>query len=215
MIIDLSFPPPPQYNQPPLPCSDLSPERLRALSRLDVFAAVAESLLGSIGAPAYSSVLPYVATSRGFVLHCFTASPFLAELAELLACGKTSLTADDHIDAPHVMLIDPRRFWGVLGPLRGDIVLFADGSASIVTAPLCMGCQHFIAVSLDTEVAPQIVLRTQWTSTIRWIIRLIDETPAALPDMASADVRESIESAVAADAEPDSKRKRKREITGL
>jgi len=215
MTTDLSFPPPPQYNQPPLPCSDLSPARLRALARLDVFATTAEALLGSIGAPAYSSALPYVATSRGFVLHCFAASPFHAELAELLACGKTSLAADDHIDAPHVMLIHARSYWGVLGPLRGDIAVFADGSAAVVTAPLCMGCQHFIAVSLATEVAPQIVLRTQWTSTIRWIIRLIDETPAALPDMAIADVRESIESAVAADAEPDSKRRRKREITGL
>jgi len=215
MTTDLSFPPPPQYNQPPLPCSDLSPERIRALARLDGFAAVAEALLGSIGAPAYSSALPYVATSRGFVLHCFAASPFRDELAELLACGKTSLTADDHIDAPHVMLIHARSYWGVLGPLRGDIVLFADGSASIVTAPLCMGCQHFKGVSLDTEVAPQIVLRTQWHSTIRWIIRLIDETPAALPDMASADVSESIESAAPADSEPEAKRKRKREITGL
>ena len=179
---DVLFPPAPQFNQKPLPCSDLTPARLRALDRLAAFAAVAESLIGSIPAPAADNPpLPYPATSRGFALHCFAASPFVSEVAALLAAAKLNTAAGDHVDTPHVMVIDVRKYWGTLGPIRGDIVLFADGSASVVTKALCMGCQNFEGVSLAVDAAPQIVKGVHWSSTLKWIIRLVDESDAPAP----------------------------------
>lgn len=194
---DASFPPPPQFNQPPLPCSDLTPQRQWALDRLAGFAVIAEGLVGSIPEPsAETPPQPYPITSRGFALHCLAASPFVAEVAELLGRSKLNINSEDHVDAPHVMIIDVRKYWGVLGPIRGDIVMFADGQVAIVTKALCMGCMHFEGVSLSIEGVPQIVKQVHWTSTLKWIIRLVDESPLPVPppaevpapDMASADV---------------------------
>lgn len=205
MKIDASFPPPPQHNQKPLPCSDITPARQRALDRLASIAAFAESLIGSIpAASAEAPPPPYPATTRGFALHCFKDATYVAEIAELLARSKVHIAENDHVDMPHVMLIDVRKYWGVLGPIRGDIVLFADGQAAVVTAALCRGCQHFEAVSLTLDAEPQIVKRTQWTSTVKWIIRLVDEDelPAqAAPEMASPDVHNAITSETAPPAE--------------
>ena len=198
MKIDAFFPPPPQFNQPPLKCSDLTPGRQNALGRMSAFAAVAEQLVGSIPAPAADNPpLPFPATSRGFALRCLAASPFVAEVAALLALAKLTISAGDHVDAPHVMLIDVRRYWGVLGPLRGDVVLFADGNAAIVTQALCMGCQHFDGISLSTADAPQIVKQVHWASTVKWIIRLVDESPLPAPATPAP-----AEAAPAADAAP-------------
>lgn len=193
MKIDAFFPPAPQYNQPPLKCSDLTPGRQRALSRLAAIAAYAESLVGSLKIEHPASSIQFPATSRGFALHCIQASPYAAEVAELLGRSKLIITGPDHVDAPHVMLIDVRRYWGTLGPLAGDIVLFADGQAAVVTRPLCMGCQHFEGISLDVEGPPQIVKKVHWASTLKWIIRLVDEEPeTAAPAEASAPERGGI-----------------------
>lgn len=173
MKTDTLFPPPPQFNQPPLRCDDISPARQRALNRLSDFATVAEAMIGTLNLELET---PFVATARGFALHVFSASPFAEEIAELLSRSKINIIANDHVDAPHVMIIDPRRYWGVLGPIRGDIALFADGHAAVVTKPLCRGCQHFEAVSfVSTDGPPQVAKLTHWTSTVRWLLRLIDE----------------------------------------
>lgn len=182
MKIDAFFPPPPQYKQKPLPCSDLTPARQNALLHLAAFAAIAESLVGPVPVPAGDEPPLYPATSRGFALHCYKASPFVAEVAELLGRSKLNINAADHVDAPHVMIIDVRKYWGVLGPIRGDIVLFADGQAAVVTQSLCMGCQNFEGISLYVDGPPEIVKKSHWTSTLKWIIRLVDEqTPVSAP----------------------------------
>ena len=230
MKTDLLFPPPQQFNQPPLPCSDIPLARLRALARLAGFAARAESLIGEIPPVPEGAEPLYKATSRGFALHCLAASPFVSEAAELLALGRLTLAAADHVDAPHVMLIDVRKCWGVLGPLAGDIVLFADGSAAVVTKPLCRGCQNFEGVSLETEGPPQIVKKVHWTATLKWIVRLVDESepdvfhqeylcepPAAgsAPDMASSEAAPDPIPATAEDGAPQpTKPERKRRHTG-
>lgn len=221
---DILFPPPPHYNQPPLPCSDIPPERQRALQRLSEFAALAEECVGM----SLEGEVPFVGTARGFALHVFKASPFADELAALLARSKINVTAADHVDAPHVMLIDPRRYWGVLGPVRGDVVLFSDGHAAVVTKPLCMGCQHFEAVALTTDALPasdmpQIARLVHWLSTVKWILRLVDESEEAEPpsieppssSIESSDNEEpsTTNQGLPASAETPSKRKRK--ITGI
>lgn len=198
MKIDAFFPPPPQFKQKPLPCSDLTPQRQNALLHLAAFAAVAESLVGAVPVPVGDEPPLYPATSRGFALHCFKASPFMAEVAELLSRSKINLASEDHVDAPHVMIIDVRKYWGVLGPIRGDIVMFADGQVAVVTQPLCRGCQNFEGISLTLDGPPEIVKQSHWTSTLKWIIRLVDESPPAVPapvapDMASPDVRAALE----------------------
>jgi hypothetical protein len=227
MNIDHHFPPPPQYNQPPLRCDDITPARQRAINRLSEFAAVAESLVGTLNIEHPESSLQYPATARGFALHCVKGSPHAEEVAELLSRARIHLDAHDHVDAPHVMLIDPRKHWGVLGPIRGDVVLFPGDHAAIVTKPLCMGCQHFEAVSLvSSDGPPQIALLTHWLSTVRWIIRVVDEREddpqiapigqisdeASLPAETSG---QSSESASSADADAELKPSRKRKLTGL
>jgi hypothetical protein len=215
MKTDTLFPPPPQFNQPPLRCDDIPPARQRALHRLSDFAAVAESLIGTIQEGAE---LPYPGTARGFALHVFSTSPFAEEIAELLSRSKINIIANDHVDAPHVMIIDPRRYWGVLGPIRGDITLFADGHAAVVTKPLCMGCQHFEAVSfVSTDGPPQIAKLTHWLSTVRWIVRLMDERenePSSLAEASSEAGSPPAAEAPPVDAPP-AEPKRKRKITGL
>ena len=226
MKIDACFPPPPQYKQKPLPCSDLPPARQHALIHLAACAAVAESLVGPVPMPLGDEKPLFPATSRGFALHCYKASPFVDELAELLGRSKLNINAEDHVDAPHVMIIDVRKYWGVLGPIRGDIVMLADGQVAVVTQSLCMGCQNFEGVSLKMDGPPEIVKGSHWTSTLKWIIRLVDESPlpppveAAGPDMASADVHAALNSEAAApdaappaDGAPTGKRDRKR--TGI
>ena len=227
MKIDAFFPPPPQYKQKPLPCSDLTPQRQNALLHLAAFAAIAESLVGPVPVPVGEEKPPYPATSRGFALHCYKDSPFVAEVAELLGRSKLNINSEDHVDAPHVMIIDVRKYWGVLGPIRGDIVMFADGQVAVVTQSLCMGCQNFEGISLTMDGPPEIVKGSHWTSTLKWIIRLVDESPlpppveAAGPDMASADVHAALNSDAAASADaappaesaPTGKRDRKR--TGI
>lgn len=209
MKIDACFPPPPQYKQKPLPCSDLTPQRQNALLHLAAFAAIAESLVGPVPVPEGDEKPLYPATSRGFALHCYKDSPFVAEVAELLCRSKISINAADHVDAPHVMIIDVRKYWGVLGPIRGDIAMFADGQVAVVTQSLCNGCQNFEGISLTMDGPPEIVKGSHWTSTLKWIIRLVDESPlpppveAAGPDMASADVHAALNSeAPAPDAAP-------------
>ena len=186
MKIDVLFPPAPPFDSTPLPCADLTPDRLRALARLSAFATEAERLVGSLSAATDAPAPPFPATTRGFAQYCFRDSPFAAELAELLARSKINITANDHVDVPHVMVIDVRRYWGVLGPIRGDIVVFADGQVSVVTKALCHGCQHFEGVSLQIEAPVQVVKRTHWTSTVMWILRLVDESPEAVPAPAEA-----------------------------
>jgi len=182
MKIDALFPPPPPFNGQALPCSDLTPGRASALARLSLFAAEAERLVGTLPAPgADAPAPPFKATSRDFALYCYRESPYVAELQELLARSKLHIAADDHVDAPHVMLIDVRKYWGVLGPIRGDTILLADGQAAVVTKSLCGGCQHFEGVSLMPDGEPQILKRTHWTSTVKWIVRLIDESPLPVP----------------------------------
>lgn len=210
MKIDHHFPPPPQYNQLPLRCDDITPQRQRALNRLSEFAAVAESLVGTLSLELET---PFVATARGFALHCVKSSPFAEEVAELLSRARIHLDAQDHVDAPHVMLIDPRRHWGVLGPIRGDVVLFPGDHAAIVTKPLCMGCQHFEAVSLvSSDGPPQIALLTHWLSTVRWIIRVVDESEGDAPASPTSDMPEHVPPAAET---PPTEPKRKRKITGL
>lgn len=201
MNIDTQFPPPPQHNQPPLPCDDITPPRQRALDRLSVIASIAEAQIGILS---LDGVPGYKVTARGFATHCFESSPFGSEIAELLSRAKLSITASDHVDAEHVMLINPRKYWGILGPLRGDIVIFADGHAAIVTKPLCRGCQHFEAVSLvSTDGPPQIVKATHWTSTVLWIVRLIDEREADAEPVVSAPAAPFLVPAPAAEAAPE------------
>lgn len=234
MKTDKLFPPPPQFNQPPLRCDDIPPARQRALDRLSQFAGVAESLVGSLAG--FSQELTektkgsepgpppgFPATSRGFALHVFRDSPFADEIEALLSRSKIHVTQNDEVDAPHLMLIDVRRHWGVLGPIRGDIALFADGSVSVVTRPLCMGCQHFEGVSLLTDAEPRIEKRTHWTSTVRWLLRLVDESeddPQIAPigqiaetTRSDGDPSGSVSSAKSADAAPSAKHKRK--IAGI
>lgn len=225
MKTDHHFPPPPQFNQPPLRCDDISPARQRALNRLSEFAAVAESRIGTLNCEprTENSELPFPSTARGFALHVFSGSPFADEVAELLSRSKINIVADDHIDAPHVMLIDPRQHWGVLGPIRGDITLFADGHAAVVTKPLCMGCQHFEAVSLvSSDGPPQIALLTHWTSTVRWIVRVVDESeePNVEPPVIT-DSFDHLTISIAAEASSEQRTengepsKRKRKLTGV
>lgn len=226
MKLDTAFPPPPQHRQPPLPCSDITPARQRALDRLSDFATTAEGLIGTLNIEHPESSIEYPATARGFVLFALRASPFASEVAGLLSRSKLTITENDEVDAPHVMIVDVRRHWGVISPLRGDVVIFGDGHAAIVTQPLCMGCQHFEAVSLTTDAlpasdAPQIARLTHWLSTVRWIVRLVDEGEddpqiaqmgqiskgAQEPDPASG-IQDQ-----ASSNEPPAKRKRK--ITGI
>lgn len=226
MKIDAFFPPPPQYKQKPLPCSDLTPQRQYALLHLAAFAAMAESLVGPVPVPVGDEPPLYPATSRGFALHCYKASPFFAEVAELLGRSKLNINAADHVDAPHVMIIDVRKYWGVLGPIRGDIVMFADGQVAVVTQSLCMGCQNFEGISLTMDGPPEIVKGSHWTSTLKWIIRLVDESPPATPapvieeapaqDVASADMHAALDAAPPADGEPAAPTvKRDRKRTGI
>lgn len=217
MKIDAFFPPPPQYKQKPLPCSDLTPQRQYALIHLAAFAAVAESLVGPVPVPVGDEKPLFPATSRGFALHCFKASPFVDELAELLGRSKLNINAEDHVDAPHVMIIDVRKYWGVLGPIRGDIGIFADSEVAVVTQSLCMGCQNFEGVSLKMDGPPEIVKGSHWTSTLKWIIRLVDESPPAVPApapaVAEAPAQEVASTdALAPDATPTG---RKRKLTAI
>lgn len=213
MKTDKLFPPPPQFNQPPLRCDDIPPARQRALHRLGAFAAHAEACVGM----SLAGELPFAATSRAFAQHCFRDSPFADEVEALLSRSKIHVTQNDEVDAPHLMLIDVRRHWGVLGPIRGDIALFADGSVSVVTRPLCMGCQHFEGVSLLTDAEPRIEKRTHWTSTVRWLLRLVDESEddpqIAETTRSDGDPSGSVSSAKSADAAPSAKHKRK--IAGI
>lgn len=173
MKIDHAFPPPPQFKQKTLPCSDLTPTRKLALERLEAIAAAAEALIGMD----LSGGLPFAGTSRGFVLHCAVASRHVENIAKILSAPK--IMRGDADDLEGVMLIDIRAKWGVLGPMRGDIVLLADGHASIVTTPLCLGCQHFESVSLTGE-PPAVAKTTQWLAASKWIVRAIDESAAPL-----------------------------------
>jgi hypothetical protein len=196
------------------------------LARLAAFAAFAETQVGPIPERVGDAPTLYPATSRGFALYCVQASPYFAEVAELLGRSKLIITAPDHVDAPHVMLIDVRKYWGTLGPISGDIVLFADGNAAVVTKALCMGCQHFEGVSLKVDGPPVIEKQVHWASTLKWIIRIVDESDAQPVligvDMASADVHAALNSEAAtpdaappADGEPAAPTGRKRKLTAI
>lgn len=205
MKTDRHFPPPPQFNQAPLPCDDITPQRLRAILRAEEIAQIAESLI----ALPLNDELPFPGTARGFALHCVrSAGTAAAEaIAQLVGAPKLKSDAADTLDG--VMLIHPREHWGVIGPMRGDLVLYSDEHAAVVTKPLCMGCAHFEAVTLGGD-PPVIAKVTQWLAAVKWIVRAVDESeppPAAL-DMASPDVRAAL------DAEADGKRAKKKR-TGI
>lgn len=75
-----------------------------------------------------------------------------------------------------VVLIE-RRLFHVLGPIRGDIVVFSDGHAAIVTYPQCSGCRHFKAVGFTprsgTTFVPSVYENMHWMSTVHCIVRLV------------------------------------------
>lgn len=185
MKTDTHFPPPPQFNQPPLPCDDITPQRQRAIDRAAKIAEAAEGMIGM----SLDGELPFVGTARGFALHCvataLTSLTVRDGIAALVGAEKLKEGAADEL--PDVMLIHPRKHWGVLGPMRGDTVLYADGHCAVVTKPLCMGCQHFEAVTLGGD-PPVIAKVTQWLSAVKWIVRAVDEREA-LPAESAAELK--------------------------
>jgi hypothetical protein len=174
MKTDTQFPPPPQFNQPPLRCDEITPQRALAIRRAEKIAEKAESCVGM----SLDGELPFIGTARGFALHCvseaYLPASIVSGIAQLVGEAKLKSDTADLIDG--VMLIHPREHWGILGPMRGDIVLYRDGYAAVVTKPLCMGCQHFEAVALGGE-PPQIMKGTHMLAAVRWIVRAVDEAP--------------------------------------
>jgi len=198
---DTLFPPPPHYGQPPLRCDDIPPPRQRAIQRLSLIGDEAENCVGMD----LSGELPFPGTAKGFVSHVLRDHPFAPQIGALLVAAKIKADAADEL--PGVMLIHARTYWGRVSPMRGDIVIHADGifpgHVSIVTRPLCMGCQHYEAVTLAGG-PPQIAKVTQWHSAVKWIVRAVDESEAAVPGIEQEAAKEAKapEAGSSADAPP-------------
>lgn len=65
----------------------------------------------------------------------------------------------------------------LLWPLPGDVLVFCDGHAAIVTGPQCAGCRHCEVVEMTPALAlgegQPLVIRESivWLSGVRWILR--------------------------------------------
>lgn len=198
MKVDLQFPPAPQYGQAPLRCDDVKPPRERALQRLARIAEAAEGMRGIV----VDGTQPFGATSKGFAMHCvvgafgaWDAGSLTGRAGFLLTEAKIKQADAEALE--NVMLINPRQYWGTLGPIRGDIVICPNDFAAVVVKPLCNGCQDFEAVSLcdDGDGLVTIGQNKQWMAGVKWIIRVIDESPWSEAELAAMKAAEEAKAA--------------------
>lgn len=192
MKLDLDWPVPPRHGIPldRQPPSELKPTRAFAVGVLNKLATIAETHALERDADGELQLLPEdrpYRTPEAFVGVC------LASLLEQVkGDANVDLVLPDftvpastgtwkgwaaHPSMENKALLIERGHFHLLGPIRGDIVIFSDGHVAIVTVPQCSGCRHFEAAEFTPRSGaaqvPSVFTSKHWLTTVNAIVRLV------------------------------------------
>jgi hypothetical protein len=171
--------------------TELPPRRLHAVTVLDAIATAAESeVLPLVEGERtmlpeerpYRTPAAFVANRLESVLQPLGYGSLSAPVTGVSGRGQAALVAwREAVATPALadvsMMIEGSLYRHLMSPMRGDVAVFADGTAGIVTKEQCSGCRHFEVAEVPDEGIPSVIRSTRWLTNVAFILRLVISAP--------------------------------------